>query len=82
MATAGIPFPSFSKTFSKTHTTTGQGGYFRIPRYNRLPATQLLLPESVWIQSQSSELACRFPGEATTAEGFWELLCKAKYERI
>ena len=26
-------------------------------------------------------LACRFPGEATTAEKFWELLCKAKCEK-
>ena len=26
-------------------------------------------------------LACRFPGEASTAERFWDLLCKAKCEK-
>ena len=27
-------------------------------------------------------LACRFPGDATTAEKFWQLLCEAKCEKV
>lgn len=64
MATAGIPFPSSPRHCLRLiHTTTGQGGYFRIPGYNLLPATQLLLPESVWSQSQSSDLLVDSPAK-------------------